>query len=62
MRTFEQALSALEELMGFYHVGREAGDFENGIRIALQAILTSPSFVHRGGTALKFCWRICRAY
>jgi len=37
----------LEALMSFYVRGRERGDFESGIRMGLQAILASPSFVFR---------------
>ena len=37
----------LEALMSFYAVGREERDFESGIRMGLQAILSSPSFVFR---------------
>ncbi len=37
----------LEGLFSFYKVGREGGDFESGIGMALQAILTSPSFIFR---------------
>jgi mono/diheme cytochrome c family protein len=37
----------VESLMSFYEIGREDGDFESGVRMALQAILTSPSFVFR---------------
>ena len=37
----------LEGLMIFYRTGREKGDFESGIRSALQAVLTSPNFVFR---------------
>jgi mono/diheme cytochrome c family protein len=37
----------LEALMSFYAMGREERDFESGIRMALQAILSSPSFVFR---------------
>lgn len=36
-----------EALMSFYTKGRERGDFEAGIRLGLQAILASPSFVFR---------------
>jgi hypothetical protein len=36
-----------EALLTFYTAGRENGDFESGIRLALQAILSSPSFVFR---------------
>ncbi len=39
--------SDLEALMSFYAIGREERDFESGIRMALQAILSSPSFVFR---------------
>jgi Protein of unknown function (DUF1592)/Protein of unknown function (DUF1588)/Protein of unknown function (DUF1595)/Protein of unknown function (DUF1587)/Protein of unknown function (DUF1585) len=37
----------VESLMSFFEIGREDGDFESGVRMALQAILTSPSFVFR---------------
>ncbi len=37
----------LEGLMNFYRQGRGEGDFERGIRTALQAILASPNFVFR---------------
>ena len=37
----------MEGLMNFYLQGRDAGDFESGIRTALQAILASPAFVFR---------------
>jgi hypothetical protein len=37
----------LADLMGFYDRGREKVDFENGIRLALQAILASPRFLFR---------------
>ncbi|MDP1570748.1 MAG: DUF1592 domain-containing protein [Vicinamibacterales bacterium] len=37
-----------EGLMGFYERGRaDAGDFESGIRFAVQAILASPQFLFR---------------
>ena len=37
----------LEAFMSFYTIGRKGGDFESGIRMALQAILASPSFIFR---------------
>jgi len=37
----------LEELMGAYQDGRKSGDFDSGIRMALQFILASPEFVFR---------------
>jgi cytochrome c553 len=37
----------LEGLLSFYETGRKAGDFESGIRTALQAMLASPKFVFR---------------
>jgi len=48
-RAYRGALSAQEvaDLMRFYEQGRQAGDFENGIRLALQAILASPRFLVR---------------
>jgi hypothetical protein len=37
----------LEALLGFYQRGRNDGNFETGIRTAIQAILASPEFVFR---------------
>ena len=37
----------LKDLMSFYERGRKDGDFESGIRLALQAILASPRFLFR---------------
>jgi len=37
----------LSGLMKFYEQGRKDGDFESGIRMALQAILASPRFLFR---------------
>ena len=37
----------MEGLMTFYQQGREDGDFESGIRTALQVILTSPDFLFK---------------
>ncbi len=37
----------LEALLGFYQRGRNDGNFESGIRTAIQAILASPEFVFR---------------
>jgi hypothetical protein len=37
----------LEGLLSFYQQGRNDGDFESGIRTALQAIIASPEFVFR---------------
>jgi hypothetical protein len=37
----------IQQAMQFYAKGRETGDFENGIRMALQSILVSPLFVFR---------------
>ncbi|MDE3155202.1 MAG: DUF1595 domain-containing protein, partial [Acidobacteriota bacterium] len=37
--------SELGDLMHFYALGRKQGDFENGVRMALQAILASPHFL-----------------
>jgi hypothetical protein len=36
-----------KELMSFYEQGRRQGDFESGVRLALQAILASPRFLFR---------------
>jgi hypothetical protein len=37
----------LRESMTFYRQGRRKGDFESGIRLAVQAILASPQFIFR---------------
>jgi hypothetical protein len=37
----------LEPLLKFYNQGRKDGDFEDGIRVALNAILSSPRFLFR---------------
>lgn len=37
----------LDDLMNFYRLGAEDGDFEQGIRTALEAILSSPRFLFR---------------
>jgi mono/diheme cytochrome c family protein len=39
--------SDVEPLMKFYNQGRKDGDFESGIRLALQAVLASPRFLFR---------------
>ena len=39
--------SDVEGLMSFYETGAAEGDFESGVRTALQAILASPHFVFR---------------
>ncbi len=39
--------SDVEGLMSFYEAGAAEGDFESGVRTALQAILASPHFVFR---------------
>jgi hypothetical protein len=37
----------LEDLLSFYQSGRNQGDFESGIRTAIQAMIASPEFVFR---------------
>ncbi len=37
----------IRSLMGFYEQGRDQGDFEDGVRLALQALLASPRFLFR---------------
>jgi hypothetical protein len=37
----------LESLLGFFQRGRNDGDFETGIRTAIQAMIASPQFVFR---------------
>jgi hypothetical protein len=39
--------SDLETLLGFYQQGRNKGNFENGIEMALRRMLASPQFVFR---------------
>jgi hypothetical protein len=41
------AAGELRDLMRFYRAGRDAADFEGGIRAALQAVLASPHFIFR---------------
>jgi hypothetical protein len=47
----------LHDLMGFYAQGAKSGGFENGVRLAVQAIVASPKFLFRleqqGPTILK---------
>ncbi len=49
MQAYRRPVSAedLEGLLSFYKTSREKGDFESGIRSALEAILANPSFVFR---------------
>jgi hypothetical protein len=37
----------MEDLLSFYQSGRNNGDFETGIRTAIQAVIASPEFVFR---------------
>src|SRR5262245_31010055 len=37
----------IQDAMSFYEQGRRKGDFESGVRMALQSILVSPRFVFR---------------
>jgi hypothetical protein len=37
----------MQDALEFFQKGRKAGDFENGIRLALQSILVSPRFLFR---------------
>jgi hypothetical protein len=41
----------LQDAMEFYQRGRKTGDFENGIRMALQSVLVSPRFLFRAEQA-----------
>jgi hypothetical protein len=41
------AADDLKDLMSFYERGQKQGDFEGGIRLAVQAILASPRFLFR---------------
>ena len=48
-RAFRRSLNETDrsDLLGFYDKGAAQGDFEAGIRMALEAILASPDFVFR---------------
>jgi hypothetical protein len=53
----------LESLLGFYQKGRNGGNFDSGIRTAIQAMIASPEFVFRfertpAGTAAGKNFRI----
>src|SRR5205085_9307288 len=37
----------VQDALTFYEKGRKAGDFESGIRLALQSVLMSPRFLFR---------------
>jgi mono/diheme cytochrome c family protein len=41
------AADDIQDAMTFYEQGRKKGDFESGVRMALQSILVSPRFVFR---------------
>jgi hypothetical protein len=43
----EAAPDDVQDALEFYQRGRRTGDFENGIRLALQSILVSPRFLFR---------------
>jgi hypothetical protein len=43
----------LAPLMKFYVAGRQSGDFDEGIRRALTALLASPNFLYRTETSVK---------
>jgi mono/diheme cytochrome c family protein len=43
----EPGAADLQDAMKFYSLGREAGGFEGGIRMAVQSILMSPRFLFR---------------
>jgi hypothetical protein len=48
-KAYRRPVSApeLDQLMAFYTEGASTGGFENGVRMALQAVLASPDFVFR---------------
>ena len=48
-RAYRQPVAGedLDTVMRFYRIGREAGDFEAGIEMGLQRILTDPKFIYR---------------
>ena len=48
-RAYRQPVAAadLDTVLGFYRLGLESGDFEDGIEMGLQRILTDPRFIYR---------------
>ena len=48
-RAFRRPLDGrdLDMLLGFFHRGREGGDFDAGIEMALRRVLVSPDFIFR---------------
>jgi mono/diheme cytochrome c family protein len=48
-RAYRGAATAddIQDAMAFYEQGRKKGDFESGVRMALQSVLVSPRFVFR---------------
>ncbi len=48
-RAFRRPLDGrdLDMLLGFFHLGRESGDFDAGIEMALRRVLVSPDFIFR---------------
>jgi Protein of unknown function (DUF1592)/Protein of unknown function (DUF1588)/Protein of unknown function (DUF1585)/Protein of unknown function (DUF1595) len=48
-RAYRGAASAddIQDAIAFYERGRKKGDFENGVRMALQSVLASPRFLFR---------------
>jgi len=48
-RAYRGAATAddVQDAMAFYEQGRKKGDFESGVRMALQSVLVSPRFVFR---------------
>src|SRR5262249_5623343 len=48
-KAFRRSASAedVEGLRSFYNMGRQKGDFESGVRQALEAVIASPNFVFR---------------
>jgi mono/diheme cytochrome c family protein len=53
MQAYRSSVSKqdFDDLMKFYNDGRKTGDFETGIRLALQGMLASPRFVFRAEVA-----------
>jgi mono/diheme cytochrome c family protein len=52
----------LKDLLTFFDQGRKRGDFEAGIRLALQAILASPRFVFKFEEPVASPTRVARSY
>jgi len=52
----------LQDALEFYQKGRKSGDFEGGIRLALQSMLASPRFLFRAERGAPAALNVAAAY